>query len=141
MASVRFKSAALSVAMFTGVALAAYADPVQRADVGPTRTRIAALPHDGEAPNSIPPVTVHAPAEGPAYYDPYTTGLGPRASSANTVKAEHFRVWAGYDADVALHPYTSNVGPCAEGALGSGCDRPTGKVIQPSHYERRPFTD
>ena len=135
----RFKSAVFSAAMFTGVALVACADPAQRADVGSARTQIAALPSDGEASNSIPPSTVAA--EGPAYYDPYTTGLGPRASSANTVKAEHFRVWAGYDGDVALHPYTSNVGPCAEGQNGTGCDRPTGKVIQPSHYERPPFTD
>ncbi len=55
----------------------------------------------------------------------------------------HFRVWPGYDADARLHPYTSNMGPCPEGFLGSGCgDQPTGgRVISPSHYERYPWME
>lgn len=52
----------------------------------------------------------------------------------------HYRVPAGYDADVALHPYTSGLGPCTEGATPSqGCHHDTGHPIPPSHYERPPF--
>jgi hypothetical protein len=57
------------------------------------------------------------------------------------VRATHFRVWAGYDADVALHPYTSNCGPCPEGQIGTGCGESHGTMIKPSKYERSPFTD
>lgn len=53
----------------------------------------------------------------------------------------HYRVPAGYDADVALHPYTSGLGPCTEGAVPSqGCHQATGHPIPPSHYDRPPFT-
>src|SRR5215472_4752256 len=46
----------------------------------------------------------------------------------------HYRVPAGYDADAALHPYTSGLGPCTEGAQPSqGCRHSTGTPIQPSH--------
>jgi hypothetical protein len=51
----------------------------------------------------------------------------------------HYKVPAGYDSDVSLHPYTSGLGPCTEGAAPStGCRHPT-ILIQPSHYERAPF--
>ena len=53
----------------------------------------------------------------------------------------HYRVPAGYDADVAFHPYTSGIGPCTEGASPSqGCHHSTGTPIAPSHYEQPPFT-
>jgi|SRR5215469_10752829 len=53
----------------------------------------------------------------------------------------HYQVPAGYDADVALHPYTSGFGPCTEGASPSqGCHNATSHPIPPSHYERPPFT-
>jgi hypothetical protein len=53
----------------------------------------------------------------------------------------HYRVPAGYDADVALHPYTSGIGPCTEGASPSqGCHHATGNPIAPSHYEQPAFT-
>jgi len=52
----------------------------------------------------------------------------------------HYRVPAGYDSNVALHPYTSGLGPCPEGANPSqGCHHPTGNPIPPSHYEQAPF--
>lgn len=52
----------------------------------------------------------------------------------------HFTVPAGYDADAALHPYTSGLGPCPEGASpAQGCRHPTGNPIPPSRYERAPF--
>lgn len=64
----------------------------------------------------------------------------PSESPTNT-RNDHFRVWPGYDSDVALHPYTSNMGPCPEGILGSGCSPAHGEIIKPSHYERAPFTN
>lgn len=52
----------------------------------------------------------------------------------------HYRVPAGYDANVAMHPYTSGLGPCTEGAVPSqGCHNATSHPIPPSHYERPPF--
>jgi len=68
-------------------------------------------------------------------YSAYARPATPRPS------APHYQVPAGYDADVALHPYTSGIGPCTEGASPSqGCHHPTGQPIPPSHYERPPFT-
>lgn len=59
----------------------------------------------------------------------------------NHIYTQHYRVPVGYDADVAMHPYTSNIGPCPEGAAPSqGCSHPTGTPIQPSHYDHAPFT-
>jgi hypothetical protein len=55
-------------------------------------------------------------------------------------KTGHWTVPAGYDSDVTMHPYTSGIGPCVEGAMPSqGCHHPTGNPISPSHYERPPF--
>jgi hypothetical protein len=74
------------------------------------------------------------------YYDPYTGGRGQKASSLNRIRSEPFLVPAGYDADVSLHPYTSGLGPCAEGSSpAQGCWQQTGNPIPPSHYERAPF--
>ena len=54
--------------------------------------------------------------------------------------APHYRVPPGYDADVAMHPYTSGLGPCTEGASPSqGCHHSTGTPISPSHYEQPAF--
>jgi len=51
------------------------------------------------------------------------------------VPSTHFQVPPGYDADVSMHPYTSGLGPCTEGASPSqGCHHDTGHPIQPSHY-------
>ena len=52
----------------------------------------------------------------------------------------HYTVPTGYDSNVWLHPYTSGLGPCTEGASPSqGCHHDTGHPILPSHYERAPF--
>jgi hypothetical protein len=57
-----------------------------------------------------------------------------RASSANTVRADHYEVPPGYDNDVALHPYTSGLGPCPQGGPGKlAC---SSEVIPPSHHNR-----
>jgi hypothetical protein len=36
---------------------------------------------------------------------PYARGSSPRPSSENRIPVSHFRVWLGYDSQVALHPY------------------------------------
>jgi|SRR5579863_636045 len=52
----------------------------------------------------------------------------------------HWTVPAGYDSDVAMHPYTSGLGPCTEGASPSqGCHHSTGNPLPPSRYDRPPF--
>ena len=61
-----------------------------------------------------------------------TGGFTPRVSSYSTVKTEHYEVPADFDGDVALHPYTSLLGPCPEGVLGAHCVN----TILPSHYNR-----
>ena len=93
------------------------------------------------APSATLPEIFVAPGVSDArHYSPYTSGAGPRASSMNNIVAPHYQVPAGYDADVAMHPYTSGIGPCTEGAAPSqGCRHPTGHPIESSHYERMPF--
>jgi hypothetical protein len=120
------KFAMVSAAMFTGIATA-YADPVRLSDAKPAATQLAALVPAGASPNAValPDLIVYAPES-----QPYASGFSPRGGSANTVRAAHFHVWAGYDASVALHPYTSNIGPGTEVA-----------PLQPSRYERAPFTN
>jgi hypothetical protein len=116
----------VSAAMFTGI-VPAYAGSVPLSDARTAPTQIAALA-PGRVSSSamaLPNLAVFSPES-----RPYTSGFSPRGGSANTVRATHFQVWAGYDASVALHPYTSNIGPDPEAA-----------PIQPSHYERVPFTD
>lgn len=104
----------------------------------PPAVQIAALPASDAAPASyavtLPGVAVVAP-------QPYAPGNGPRPGPGNHDRPYHFRVWPGYDSDPAMHPYTSNLGPCTEGANGSGCELQHGQLIKPSHYERPPFTD
>ena len=123
---IRCKFAVASLAMFTGVATP-YADPVQLSDVGMAPVQIAAAATSDVVPNAIAlqDRTLYAPDS-----QPYTSGFSTRGGSANTVRAPHFQVWAGYDSSVTLHPYTSNLGPGTETVR-----------IQPSRYERTPFTD
>lgn len=132
-----FKSASVGAALFAGVALAAHA--AQPVDAGPTATQIAALPSAGQVSAAIelPPVTV-TPPESLSYSTP---GFGPKAGPRNAVKVPHFQVWAGYDATIALHPYTSAEaqGPCPEGGGNSRADCPN--LIKSSKYEQAPFTD
>jgi hypothetical protein len=86
----------------------------------------------------LPPVNVYAPTDQRSrYYDPYTSGLGPRPSSLNNIRYVHYEAPPGYDANTAMHPYTSGMGPCTEGASPSqGCHHSTGTPIATSHYNR-----
>ena len=114
------KSVIASALVFTvgGISLSASSQAV--AQVAPPPAAATALPD------------VFVP--GAHGYGGYTTRAAPGRS------APHYRVPAGYDADVALHPYTSGLGPCPQGATPSqGCHHPTGHPIPPSHYDRPPF--
>jgi len=60
--------------------------------------------------------------------------LSLRVSSENTVRSEHYEVPPDYDSNVALHPYTSGLGPCPQGGPGKlSC---SSEVIPPSHHNR-----
>jgi hypothetical protein len=88
---------------------------------------------------TLPEVVVRPRPDPSWYYDPYTSGHVQRPSSLNHVAFRHFKVPAGYDANVAMHPYTSGMGPCTEHHdLGCGPSS-RGWVIKPSQYERPPF--
>jgi len=121
----------------TGVAALILAATISlaNADNQPEQIALAA----GTTPSfiTLPQVVVHPQSW---YYNPYTHGHGQKASSLNEIPFSQFKVSVGYDADVTLHPYTSGLGPCTEGAQpAQGCRHPTGNPIPPSHYERAPF--
>lgn len=60
------------------------------------------------------------------------SSFAPRQRSDNAVRTERYQDPADFDGDVALHPYTSLLGPCPEGVLGARCVN----TILPSHYNR-----
>lgn len=115
------------------------ADPLPSAEVDPLPLQLAALPPAKDEPRnlvSLPAIVVRPMPNAASIW-----GSSPRAGHPQAVVAPHFRVWTGYDVAVALHPYTSGMGPCPEGSCGSGCLPEKGEVIRPSHYERSPFSD
>ena len=86
------------------------ANPVCRADTGscePSGQYFAALPTPAAPSTSssitLPEVTVYAPYS--------CHGLGPRVSSCGTIRNEHYEVPLDFEANVAMHPYTSGMGP------------------------------
>lgn len=79
----------------------------------------AATPIDQYASENSPPQSVAS-----------TFSL--RVSSYSTAKTERYQVPPDFDGDLALHPYTSLLGPCPEGVLGAHCVN----TILPSHYNR-----
>jgi hypothetical protein len=124
------KSAGIAAIIIAATISVAKADPIdhpqQIAQAGGAAAAI-----------TLPEVVVHPDSW---YYNPYTSGLGQKASSLNQIPFSHFKVPVGFDADVGLHPYTSGLGPCTEAAQPSqGCRHDTGHPILPSHYERAPF--
>jgi hypothetical protein len=116
-------------AMTIVLAYIAFTDPAQGADTATVQNQVAAAP----TTVTLPTIVVHPVPDQSWYYDPYTSGHGPRPSSMHTMKAEHYKVPPGYDANVALHPYTSNFGPCPNGGTGL-CSRAAS-----SYYEIWPF--
>jgi hypothetical protein len=56
-----------------------------------------------------------------------------RVSSGDGRRSEHYEVPADFDSNVALHPYTSGLGPCPHGGPGKCV---CSEVIPPSRYNR-----
>jgi hypothetical protein len=74
-----------------------------------------------------------------------TAAFGTPAAPPQVVPSSHnpphYQVPAGYDADVAMHPYSSGLGPCPDNAQpAQGCHHPESTPIPPSRYDRPPFT-
>jgi hypothetical protein len=109
------KSTVLAAAFLAGVAIAANAAPLCRTPTGPCQPagapQLVALPPSKAAPApdsvTLPEVTVFAPYS--------SRGVGPRVSSFGTIRTEHYELPPDYDANVALHPYTSLLRPCLHG--------------------------
>jgi hypothetical protein len=146
------KSIGLGAAFLAGIAIAANAGSPGRADASgsgtianppssssplsssqPPRRELAALPPANAvpAPNrvTLPQVTVFGFKIDPRPYS--SSGVGPRVSSFGTVRTEHYQVPEDFDANIAMHPYTSGIGPWP----GPGSWGPLDK--SPSHNNRR----
>lgn len=72
----------VGTAMTIAVACTANADPARRPDTAVVQNQIAAAP----ATVTLPTVVVHPVPDQSWYYDPYTSGHGPRASSNSTIR-------------------------------------------------------
>jgi hypothetical protein len=125
------KATGITVMVLAATASFANANPINQPQ------QIALAGEATAATIALPEIVVHPQSW---YYNPYVHGQGQKASSLNDIPLSHFKVPLGYHADIALHVYTSGLGPCTEGAQPSqGCRHPTGNPIPPSHYERAPF--
>jgi hypothetical protein len=135
--SISLKSASLGVAMLAAAIVTA---ANARADAGTPMQQVAQIAGAAAGAVTLPEVMVHPSPQPGWYYDPYTSGRAQRPSSLNHIPFQHYNVPAGYDAAVAMHPYTSGFGPCIMGATpAQGCRHPTGDPVPPFHYERPPF--
>jgi len=127
------KSVGLATAFLAGIVIAANAGPLSRADASasapianpppssstplsssqPQCRELAALPptNAAPAPNSValPHVTVFGFR---ITSRPYSrSGVGPRVSSFETVRTEHYQVPEDYGANIAMHPYKRGISP------------------------------
>ena len=136
------KQIVLGAALLAGTAMVTNADPLPRTDgksaasgaavpSGAHRlsgNEVTALPRSDATPTrdsiALPGVSVVAPY----YSHPYTSGVGPKASSNGRVKAERYPAPPDYVMDIAMHPYTSGVGSKA------GPNR----ALRVEHYEMPP---
>ena len=133
--SISLKSASLGAAVLAAIAVVANA-PAHAAE--PTR-QVAQIPR-AVGTVTLPPVVVRRQPPASWYDDLYTSGRAERPSSLSHRPFYHYKVPVGYDSNMAMHPYTSGFGPCAEGASPSqGCRQPTSNPMPASHYERPPF--
>jgi hypothetical protein len=121
-----------------GAALFASVLAIATANASVTHRELVALTGEANSASAtLPDVTINRTAPFASLYD---TGHSPKASSEHYIPGSHYTVPPGYDAMVAMHPYTSGYGVCTEGASpAQGCHHPTGTPIPPSHYERMPF--
>jgi hypothetical protein len=126
------KVAGLGAAIFASVLA------IATANASVTHQELVALSGGANSVSAtLPDVTISPPAPFASFYD---TGHSPKVGSEHYIPASHYTVPPGYDAMVAMHPYTSGFGVCTEGASpAQGCHHPTGTPIPPSHYERMPF--
>jgi hypothetical protein len=130
--SISLKSLSLGAVLAATIAVADV--HANAADQNPRVTQTAA------AAVTLPPVVVHPTTQPSWYYDPYTSGHAQRPSSLNHIPFSHYKVPVGYDANVAMHPYTSGMGPCTDNAQpAQGCRHPQSTPIPSSGYERAPF--
>lgn len=105
-------TAVVIVGMTTGIMAQSY--PYQPTPGG----QLSSLPPEGrDLPNPL-----QAPAG---------TNLSPSRPGGMPGEAATRPLFPAY---MTYDPYVSGLGPCAEGGQGSGCDRPAGRVIQPSKY-------
>jgi hypothetical protein len=134
--SISLKSASLSAAVLAAAVIVVNA-PARAAD---PMQQVAQTPGAAAGAVTLPEVVIHPRPQASWYYDPYTSGRAQRPSSLNHRPAYHYKVPVGYDAAVMMHPYTSSMGPCTEGASPSqGCRHDTNRPISTSRYERPPF--
>jgi hypothetical protein len=136
------KQIVLGAALLASTAMVTNADPLSRTD-GKSAASGAAVPSgahrtSGNEFTALPPsdatltrdsialpgVSVVAPYNS----RPYTTDIGPKASSNGRVKAERYPASPDYVMDIAMHPYTSGVGSKA------GPNR----TLRVDHYEMPP---
>ena len=126
------RAAASAVAIYVFAAGMGKADPAAAQQT----SQITVVPKA-----ALPDVVIHPGEMEYRYYTPDVPGHGPKpGGGVGNIPARHFKVPAGYDDATWLHPYTSGLGPCTEGAApAQGCRHPTGTPIAPSHYQRPPF--
>jgi hypothetical protein len=125
------KSIGLGTAFLAGIAIAANAGPLGCADASasatitnppsssaplgsgqPARRELTAVPQA----NAAPPNSVALPQVSVFGFRitsrPYSrSGVGPRVSSFETVRTEHYQVPEDYGANIALDPYKRGVSP------------------------------
>ena len=82
------------------------------------------------APQQIPLTSEHLTPRQPVSTTASTFSL--RVSSEHTVRADHYDVPPDYDNNIALHPYTSGLGPCPHG--GPGKVNCSSDMLPASHY-------
>jgi hypothetical protein len=142
------KSIGLGTAFLAGIAIAANAGSPGRADASGSGT-IANPPSSSSPLSSSQPSLrlFHRPMRcqrqppnatagrrfrvqnRPAAFS--SSGVGPRVSSFGTVRTEHSQVPEDFDANIAIHPYTSGIGPWPGPGTWGPLDKP------PSHNNRR----
>jgi hypothetical protein len=80
-----------------------------------------------------PQISTAALAPMAAAFSTPAMALGPKASGGNSwpdKQAPHYQIPSDYEANVAMHPYTSGAGPCQQGH-SQGC------TLAPSHYTQK----
>ena len=109
------RSIALGAVIFTAVGVITFGKPVAAADADIASPQVAAT--------TLPEVVVRPGSQGGYYMAPYVNGYGYKT------QVQLYQVPADFDRNVALHPYTSRLGPCVDGSNPGGCP-----PVPPSHY-------